>query len=102
MKVSSITAWSKHIYRVLKGPLALADYVECLDAERLASSPEVDALPRLNANRTTQGPRSDDSRPGVMVRFPALSFATAIRRLLDNERMKCSKNVDNINKALQA
>ena len=102
MKVSSFTVWSEHTYRVLKGRLALADYVECLHSERLASNPEVDAPIQLDANRTTQAPKSDGSRPGVLVRFPPLRFGTAIQRLLYNEQTKYSKNLDNINKALQA
>ncbi len=81
--------------------MALADYVECSDAERLASNPVVDAPIQLDANRTTQAPKSDGSRPGVLVRFPPLSFATAIQRFLDNGQTKYSKNLDNINKALQ-
>ena len=81
---------------------ALADYVDYLDSERLASSSEVDAPTRVDANRTIQAAKSDGLRPGVLVQFPPLSFASAIQRFLDNEQAKYSKNLANINKALQA
>ena len=81
---------------------ALADYVEYLDLERLASSSEVVAPTELKANRTIQAAKSDGLRPSVLVQFPALSFAPAIQRFLDNEQTKYSKNLDNIYKALQA
>jgi hypothetical protein len=81
---------------------ALADYVEHLDSERLESSSEVDTPTQLDANRTIQAPKSDGLRPGVLVRFPPLSIASSIQRFLDNEQAKYSKNLDNINKALQA
>ena len=80
----------------------LADYVKYLDSERLASISEVDALAQLNANRTIQAAKSEGMRPGVLVQFPPLSFAPAIQRFLDNEQAKYSKNLANINKALQA
>ena len=81
---------------------ALADYVDYLDSERLASSSEVDAPTRVDANSTIQAAKSDGLRPGVLVQFPPLSFASAIQRFLDNEQAKYSKNLANINKALQA
>ena len=81
---------------------ALADYVQYLDSERLASISEVDAPAQLNANRTIRAAKSEGMRPGVLVQFPPLSFASAIQRFLDNEQAKYSKNLANINKALQA
>ena len=81
---------------------AFAGYVEYLDSERLASSSEVDAPTRVNANRTIQAAKSDGLRLGFLVQFPPLSLAPAIQRFLDNEQAKYSKNLDNINKALQA
>ena len=81
---------------------ALADYVQYLYSERLASSSEVDAPTRVNANRTIQAAKSDGLRLGFLVQFPPLSFAPAIQRFLDNEQAKYSKNLANINKALQA
>ena len=81
---------------------ALADYVEYLDFERLASISEVDAPTRVDANRTIQAAKSDGLRLGFLVKFPPLSFAPAIQRFLDNEQTKYSKNLDNISKALQA
>ena len=81
---------------------ALADYVQYLYSERLASSSEVDAPTRVDANRTIQAAKSDGLRLGFLVQFPPLSFAPAIQRFLDNEQAKYSKNLANINKALQA
>ena len=81
---------------------AFAGYVEYLDSERLASSSEVDAPTRVDANTSIQVARSDGLRPGVLVQFPPLSFASAIQRFLDNEQAKYSNNLDNINKTLQA
>ena len=81
---------------------ALADYVDYLDSERLPSSSEVDAPTRVDANRTIRAAKSEGMRPGVLVQFPPLSFASAIQRFLDNEQAKYSKNLANINKALQA
>ena len=75
--------------------------MEHLDSERLESSSEVDTPTQLDANRTIQAPKSDGLRPGVLVRFPPLSIASSIQRFLDNEQAKYSKNLDNINKALQ-
>ena len=49
MKVSILTVWPEHTCKGSKDPLALADDVECLDAERLTSNPEVDALSQLEA-----------------------------------------------------
>ena len=80
----------------------LADYVQYLHSERLASISEVDAPVQLNASRTIRAAKSDGLRPGVLVRFPPLSFASAIQRFLDNEQAKYSNNLDNINKTLQA
>jgi len=76
--------------------------VEYLDSERLASISEVDAPAQLNANRTIQPAKSDGLRPGVLVQFPPLSFVSAIQRFLDTGQAKYSKNLDNINKALQS
>ena len=76
--------------------------MDYLDSERLASSSEVDAPTRVDANSTIQAAKSDGLRPGVLVQFPPLSFASAIQRFLDNEQAKYSKNLANINKALQA
>jgi len=81
---------------------ALADYVQYLYSERLASSSEVDGPTRVDANRTIQVAKSDGLRLGFLVQFPPLSFASAIQRFLDNEQAKYSKNLANINKALQA
>ncbi|MCS5704054.1 MAG: hypothetical protein NZ847_15775, partial [Acidobacteria bacterium] len=81
---------------------ALADYVQYLYSERLASSSEGDAPTRVNANRTIQAAKSEGMKPGVLVQFLPLSFASAIQRFLDNEQAKYSKNLANINKALQA
>ena len=81
---------------------ALADYVDYLDSERLASSSEVDAPTRVDANSTIQAAKSDGLRPGVLVQFPPLSFASTIQCFLDNEQTKYAKNLANINKALQA
>jgi len=74
----------------------LADYVECLDSERLASSSEVVAPTQLGANTTIQVARSDGLRPGVQVRFPPLSFGPAIQRFLDNEQAKISKQFEKV------
>ena len=76
--------------------------MQYLYSERLASTSEVDAPTRVDANTSIQVARSDGLRPGVLVQFPPLSFASAIQRFLDNEQAKCSKNLDNLNKALQA
>jgi len=76
--------------------------VQYLDSERLASVSEVDAPAQLNANRTIRAAKSEGMRPGVLVKFPPLSFASAIQPFLDNEQAKYSKNLANINKALQA
>ena len=81
---------------------ALADYVEYLNSERLASSSEVDAPTQVDGNRTILAAKSDGFRPGVLTQFPPLSFAPAIQRFIDNEQAKYSKNLDNINQALQA
>ena len=81
---------------------ALVDYVEYLNSERLASSSEVDTPTQLNASRTIRAAKPDGLRPGVLVQFLPLSFATAIQRFIDNEQAKYSKNLDNINIALQA
>ena len=76
--------------------------MDYLDSERLASSSEVDEPTRVAANRPIQAAKSDGLRPGVLVQFPSLSFASAIQCFLDNEQAKYSKNLANINKALQA
>ena len=81
---------------------AFAGYVEYLDSERLASSSEVDAPTQVDGNRTILAAKSDGFRPGVLAQFPPLSFAPAIQRFIDNEQAKYSKNLDNINQALQA
>ena len=75
---------------------ALADYVDYLDSERLASSSEVDAPAQLNANRTIRAAKSDGLRPGVLVQFPPLSFATEIQRFLDNEQAKLSRGLKKV------
>jgi len=75
--------------------------VEYLDSKRLASISEVDAPAQSNANRTIRAAKSDDFRPGVLAQFLLLSFASAMQRFLDNEQAKYSKNLDNINKAVQ-
>ena len=75
---------------------ALVDYVKYLDSERLPSSSEVDAPTQLNANRTLQAAKSDGLRPGVLVQFPAPSFAPAIQRFLDNEQAKFSKGLEKL------
>ena len=92
------------IYKIkrLYEPGAFAGYVEYLDSERLASSSEVDAPTQVDGNRTILAAKSDGFRPGVLAQFPPLSFAPAIQRFIDNEQAKYSKNLDNINQALQA
>ena len=74
----------------------LADYVQYLHSERLASISEVDAPAQLNANRTIRAAESDGSRPGVLVRFPPLSFGPAIQRFLDDEQAKISKQLEKV------
>jgi hypothetical protein len=74
----------------------LAGYVENLDSERLASSPEVDTPTQLNANKSIQRAKSDGFRPGVLVQFPAPSIAPAIQRFLDKEQAKFSKVLEKV------
>ena len=74
----------------------LAGYVENLDSERLASSPEVDTPTQLNANKSIQAAKSDGLGPGVLVQFPPASIAPAIQRFLDKEQAKFSKVLEKV------